>query len=119
MRRLLHARGLRYNVDVPLEFDKRRRADIVFTKARLAVFIDGCFWHGCAEHYTEPATNTEYWTAKREKNMARDRDTKERLTALGWTVLRFWEHEDPATTAALIETLYLSLRREDRQSGAS
>lgn len=97
VRRLLHRNGLRYRVDYPLPFDHRRKADLVFTRAKVAVFIDGCFWHGCPEHYQAPAAHAEYWRTKVESNRARDRDTDRRLRELGWTVLRFWEHEDPVS----------------------
>ncbi|MGI9822194.1 very short patch repair endonuclease [Agromyces sp. Marseille-Q5079] len=94
VRRILHARGLRYRVDyAPLPGLRRRRADIVFTRARLAVFIDGCFWHGCPEHATHPKRNAEYWGPKLAANIERDRDTDRRLQEAGWRVLRFWEHE--------------------------
>jgi DNA mismatch endonuclease, patch repair protein len=94
VRRALHTRGLRYRVDYPLPFDRRRKADIVFTKRKIAVFIDGCYWHACPLHYSEPLTNASYWSAKIAGNVSRDRDTDTRLAALGWTVLRYWEHED-------------------------
>ena len=90
IRKLLHARGLRHRVDVPLDFDRRRRADIVFSAAKLVVFVDGCFWHGCEDHYSVPATNADFWASKRSRNMERDQDTTERLTSGGWTVLRYW-----------------------------
>lgn len=93
VRRALHACGLRYRVDWPLPFDRRRKADIVFPKARVAVFIDGCYWHGCPLHYSEPSTNATYWSAKIARNVARDRDTDAHLQSDGWTVLRHWEHE--------------------------
>lgn len=96
----LHAMGLRFRVDyAPDRAMLRRRADIVFTRRRVAVFIDGCFWHGCPEHYVPPRANSEYWSAKIERNRRRDRDTDERLTGLGWCVLRFWEHEDAHAVA--------------------
>ena len=66
----------------------------MFRKAKIAVFVDGCYWHGCPEHHTQPATNSEYWSAKIGGNVARDRDTTARLAEAGWTVLCFWEHED-------------------------
>ncbi len=103
VRRLLHSHGLRYRVDWPLPFDRRRRADIVFTKQKIAVFIDGCFWHGCPEHYIAPRANSEYWAEKVAVNVARDRDTAARLEALGWTVLRFWEHEEPEAVCSLVQ----------------
>lgn len=110
VRRLLHARGLRYRVDVPLDFDRRRRADIVFSAVKLVVFIDGCFWHGCPVHYSVPVSNREFWSAKRTRNSERDKETTQRLTEEGWTVKRYWEHDDPADVAADILTAYLSLR---------
>lgn len=102
VRRLLHRQGLRYRVDQPLPFDKRRRADLTFARARVMVFIDGCYWHGCPEHYVAPKTNSEYWVPKIDGNRERDADTNQRLAEAGWTVLRFWEHEDPAVVAGVI-----------------
>ncbi|SHX65186.1 very short patch repair endonuclease [Mycobacteroides abscessus] len=103
VRRLVHAMGLRYRVDfAPLPSNKRSRADLVFTRARVAVFIDGCFWHGCPEHHTVAKTNGAFWATKVEGNRARDERTNAALTDAGWMVLRFWEHEDPATVAAAI-----------------
>ncbi|MFT2815563.1 very short patch repair endonuclease [Leifsonia sp. A12D58] len=71
-------------------------------RAKIAVFIDGCFWHGCPVHYQLPSSNRQYWSAKHAANVARDADTIEILTAAGWTVLRFWEHEDPHDVASAI-----------------
>lgn len=103
VRRLLHASGLRYRVDfAPSMIHRRRRADIVFTGARVAVFVDGCFWHGCPEHYRPSKTNTSYWGPKIVANRQRDRETNGLLENEGWTVLRFWEHEDPHAVAAAI-----------------
>jgi len=102
VRRALHAAGLRYRVDYPLAFDRRRRADVVFTRQKVAVFIDGCFWHGCPDHSTTPKQNTDYWGPKLARNAARDLDTTQRLSDDGWTVLRFWEHEDPSAVVARI-----------------
>lgn len=99
VRSLVHRMGLRYRVDyAPLQ-GLRRRADLVFTRRKIAVFIDGCFWHGCPDHWTAAATNTEFWVSKVVVNTARDRDTDARLGSAGWTVLRFWEHEDPQYVA--------------------
>jgi DNA mismatch endonuclease (patch repair protein) len=103
VRRLVHARGMRYLVDAPPERSLRRRADLLFRGPRVAVFIDGCFWHGCPNHHTVSRTNSDFWADKVAKNRARDVDTNERLAAHGWTVLRFWEHEDPHAVAAAIE----------------
>lgn len=95
IRRALHRLGLRYRVAIAPEPSLRRRADIVFTKARVAVFIDGCFWHGCPTHGRKRFNhNVDYWPAKIKTNMARDRDTTEQLRQAGWTVMRFWEHEE-------------------------
>lgn len=100
VRRLLHGAGARYRVDfAPDPTDRRRRADIVFTAAKVAVFLDGCFWHGCPEHYVEPKSNLEYWRPKISRNIARDLETKSRLEMRGWSVLRFWEHETPQDIA--------------------
>jgi DNA mismatch endonuclease (patch repair protein) len=103
VRRALHSRGLRYRVDYPPVPGLRRRADIVFTRARIAIFIDGCFWHGCPVHRTAPNRNADYWGPKLAANVARDRDTDQRLEEAGWQVLRFWEHESPAGVAERIE----------------
>ncbi|MDP9225115.1 MAG: very short patch repair endonuclease [Actinomycetota bacterium] len=102
IRKQLFARGARYRVDYPLWFDRRRHADIVFPKQKIAVFIDGCFWHGCTEHYTAPQANAEFWRKKVLGNRSRDNDTNERLTELGWLVLRFWEHE---AASAVVEVI--------------
>ncbi|MFI6489453.1 very short patch repair endonuclease [Streptomyces sp. NPDC050564] len=102
VRRLLHASGLRYRVNVPVPGVPRRTIDIVFGKAKIAIFMDGCFWHGCPKHATQPKANAEWWRAKLDKNMARDRETTDHLRAAGWTVLRFWEHESAEDVARRI-----------------
>jgi DNA mismatch endonuclease (patch repair protein) len=94
LRRALHARGLRYYVDHPILANGRKiRPDIVFPRQRLAVFIDGCFWHGCPTHGTSPQANSAYWTAKFARNHARDQAQTNALADAGWDVLRVWEHE--------------------------
>jgi DNA mismatch endonuclease (patch repair protein) len=104
VRRILHARGLRYRVDHQPLSELRRRADIVFPKRRVAVFIDGCFWHGCPTHGTMTFhTNASFWLAKIKRNAARDLETTARLEEAGWLVLRYWEHETPEVVAAAIE----------------
>jgi DNA mismatch endonuclease, patch repair protein len=103
LRRLLHARGLRFRVDRPVLHDRRRRADIVFASARVVVFVDGCFWHGCPQHATWPTRNGAFWREKIETNRLRDRDTDARLASAGWDVVRVWEHEDPAAAADRVE----------------
>jgi DNA mismatch endonuclease (patch repair protein) len=95
----LHRRGLRFYVDRQPIPSLRRRADIVFPRRRLAIYIDGCFWHGCPVHGTWPKANAKWWRAKIEANRARDRDTDGRLKEAGWRVLRAWEHEPPSEIA--------------------
>lgn len=104
IRRRLHALGYRYRVDFAAGANKRRRADIVFTRKRLAVFIDGCFWHSCPEHSRPPATHADYWQPKLRRNAERDRETTAMLQAEGWTVLRIWEHTDAADAVAQIRS---------------
>lgn len=102
VRRLLHAAGLRYRVNVPVPGAPRRTIDIVFGKVKIAIFMDGCFWHGCPQHATQPRANAEWWRAKLDRNMSRDRETTDHLRAAGWTVLRFWEHESAVDVARQI-----------------
>ncbi|MFI9613667.1 very short patch repair endonuclease [Streptomyces sp. NPDC052023] len=112
VRRLLHASGLRYRVNAPVPGMSRRTIDIVFPKAKIAVFLDGCFWHGCPQHATRPKSNADWWRTKLEKNMARDRETTGHLTEEGWTVLRFWEHEAAETVALSIAAAVQRKRAE-------
>lgn len=108
VRRAVHALGLRYRVDVrPLPM-VNRRADLVFTRSRVAVFVDGCYWHGCPDHGVTPKTNTAYWGSKIARNVARDRDTDDLLREAGWIVLRYWEHQDAFTAAQEIATVVRS-----------
>ncbi len=102
VRQRLHAMGLRYRVTWPVPGQRRRTIDIAFTRARVAVYIDGCFWHGCPLHGTMPRSNTAWWEAKLSANQARDASVNSQLNALGWTVLRFWEHEAPDSVAERI-----------------
>jgi DNA mismatch endonuclease, patch repair protein len=104
VRALLHAQGLRYRVDLAPLKGVRRRADIVFTRQKIAVFIDGCFWHYCPVHGRDAASNTEYWGPKLRRNVERDRETDTLLRQQGWVVLRFWEHEEPEAVADAIST---------------
>ncbi|MCX4738936.1 very short patch repair endonuclease [Streptomyces antibioticus] len=103
VRRLLHAAGLRYRVEYPVPGMPRRRIDVAFTGVKVAVLIDGCFWHGCPQHATQPKSNADWWRNKLERNMTRDRETTDHLTAQGWTVLRFWEHVPPDEVARAIQ----------------
>lgn len=103
VRRRLHGLGHRFFVDRTIRLPERRvRPDIVFPRRRLAVFIDGCFWHACPEHGTRPEWNAEYWTAKLKRNVERDRAVDQDLRAAGWLPLRYWEHERPEAVAAHI-----------------
>ena len=110
LRRELWRRGLRYRVDRPLDGRRRRRADLTFVGPKVVVFVDGCFWHGCPEHGTSPKANAEWWAEKLARNVSRDADTDEYLTSQGWTVLRFWEHEDVLAAADQVERV-VSARR--------
>jgi DNA mismatch endonuclease, patch repair protein len=105
IRRLVHAKGLRYRVSARPLPNLRRTADMVFRPAKVAVFIDGCYWHGCPDHYVPPRTNPGYWSDKVARNVTRDRDTDQQLEAAGWLVLRFWEHEPSDECAAQISAL--------------
>ncbi|MFE7755412.1 very short patch repair endonuclease [Streptomyces sp. NPDC057429] len=99
VRKLLHASGYRYRLNERVPHMPRRTIDIAFTRAKVAVFLDGCFWHGCPEHATQPKSNAEWWRQKLDRNMARDAETTAHLVTAGWTVLRFWEHQSPTLVA--------------------
>lgn len=112
-RRLLHASGLRYRVDVAPVVGVRRRADIVFPRERVAILIDGCFWHGCPEHGpTKFGTNSSYWVGKIADNRERDLDTTRQFEEAGWRVMRFWSHTDAADIAAEVRTAVELARSE-------
>lgn len=102
VRRRLHATGVRYRVHAKLESDLRVRGDIAWVGLKVVVFIDGCYWHGCPLHATAPKANAVWWRRKLDDNVSRDRRTDTVLRERGWTVLRFWEHEDPAAVATMI-----------------
>jgi DNA mismatch endonuclease (patch repair protein) len=103
LRSLLHRRGLRFRKHYALLERGKCRADVAFPGARLAVFVDGCFWHGCPVHGSRPRTNGSYWNAKIERNIARDREYDALLGVAGWRILRIWKHEDPLDAALRIE----------------
>lgn len=105
VRREAHRRGMRYRVDSPLPGMPRRRADLVFSRQKIAVFIDGCFWHSCPTHASLPRANRAWWEDKLRKNRERDRETDAKLAELGWRALRFWEHEDSGLVVDAIETV--------------
>ena len=102
LRSLVHAAGLRYRVAAKPLAGMRRTADLVFRPTRVAVFVDGCFWHGCPEHFVPPKTNPDYWQEKIGRNVGRDHDTDLRLWRADWLVLRFWEHEVPEDAASAV-----------------
>lgn len=110
VRRMLHARGLRFRVSIRPVPGLRRTADIVFTRARVAVFVDGCFWHGCPEHYQAPVRNAEFWIAKRDRNRERDAETDAALSDAGWRVMRFWEHEVRTNPTAVVDAVERAAR---------
>ncbi|MFM2153105.1 MAG: hypothetical protein RL199_1540 [Pseudomonadota bacterium] len=111
LRRELYARGIRYRIHVPILTMPRRVADVALRGLRVAVFVDGCFWHGCPAHATWPRHNAAFGRAKIEANVARDHDTDERLRADGWKVIRVWAHEEPKVAARRIAQI-LERRRE-------
>lgn len=117
VRKLLHAAGYRFRVNARVPDMPRRTIDIAFTRAKVAVMIDGCFWHGCPVHATQPKSNAEWWREKLDRNMARDRETTEHLAAAGWTVLRFWEHEAPDGAAELVAAAVEQERRTRNKGG--
>jgi DNA mismatch endonuclease, patch repair protein len=105
LRSAVHALGMRYRVGIRPLPEIRRTADLVFPRAKVAVFLDGCFWHGCPEHHRPAKRNTDFWGAKIKGNIARDADTDIRLHGEGWRVVRVWEHEQPAAAAERIRTV--------------
>ncbi|MFI0422946.1 very short patch repair endonuclease [Spongiactinospora sp. 9N601] len=107
LRSALHRLGYRYRKDLRIDLEKVKvRPDIVFTARKVAVFVDGCFWHVCPDHGRQPTTNEWYWTPKLRRNMERDQIVNAALEAAGWKVVRLWEHE-PLTTA--VETVITAL----------
>jgi DNA mismatch endonuclease (patch repair protein) len=105
LRSAVHARGLRYRVSAKPLAGVRRTADLVFPRAKVAVFLDGCFWHGCPEHHTVASANATFWADKVKGNRKRDRDTDGRLAEAGWVSVRIWEHEDAAEAALRVEEI--------------
>ena len=113
MRSALHRRGLRYRIDVSPLRGIQGRADVVFRSVKVAVFVDGCFWHGCPIHGTWPKANAEFWRKKIERNKERDADTDRRLREASWAVIRVWEHEDPEEAAEKISQTVRERRAND------
>jgi DNA mismatch endonuclease (patch repair protein) len=118
LRRELHARGLRYRVDRSPIPGMRTRADIVFGPAKLAVFVDGCFWHSCPEHGTTPKNNREWWRTKLQANSDRDKRVDRQLRNSGWLPVHIWEHEDMERAANGIARCVLDRRRPADTRGA-
>ena len=112
LRKALHAAGLRYRVHRRPMKGIRREADIIFGPARVAVFVDGCFWHGCKEHATWPKNNAEFWRTKIEGNRRRDADTDAQLAQAGWLAVRVWEHESVAAASARVRKVVEQRRRQ-------
>jgi DNA mismatch endonuclease (patch repair protein) len=109
LRRALHRRGLRFRKDYKITGAGRSvRADIVFPRQRLVVFMDGCYWHGCPDHFRMPSRNVDYWAAKIARNEARDRHVSEDLASVGWHVMRIWEHEPSHDAAGRIAEVVAS-----------
>jgi DNA mismatch endonuclease (patch repair protein) len=109
LRSELHRQGLRFRVDHPIDASGLKvRPDVVFTARRIAVFVDGCFWHSCPEHGSIPKANADYWVPKLHRNTERDREIDARLNAAGWEVIRIWEHEDPTSAAKRIQRAFSS-----------
>ncbi|MEU8698037.1 very short patch repair endonuclease [Streptomyces sp. NPDC048680] len=117
VRKLLHASGYRYRVNERVPHMPRRTIDIAFTRAKVAVFLDGCFWHGCPEHATQPKSNAEWWRQKLDRNIARDTETTTHLVTKGWTVLRFWEHQPPVQVAAQVAKV-VDRKRSAKRTGS-
>ncbi|MEV0150351.1 MULTISPECIES: very short patch repair endonuclease [unclassified Nonomuraea] len=106
LRKELHRAGVRFRVHRRPLPNLRREADVVFGPARVAVFVDGCFWHGCPEHGTWPKRNADFWREKIARNQERDRDTDRKLIDAGWIPVRVWEHEDTTRAAEhIVETV--------------
>lgn len=110
LRRELYAHGIRYRIHVPVLAEPRRVADIAIRRFRVAVFVDGCFWHGCPVHMTWPRQNADFWRAKIMANRTRDADTDSRLRASDWRVVRVWAHERPERAAARVAAIVEKLR---------
>lgn len=103
LRRALHARGYRYRVDARPIPSLNRRADVVFTKRHVAVFVHGCYWHGCPAHYTVPKSNEGFWAEKVRRNRERDQETEAGLVTAGWEIVVVWEHETVGQAVTRIE----------------
>lgn len=115
LRQELYRKGLRYLVGYVVLRKPHRIADIAFPGLKIAIFVDGCFWHGCPEHVTWPKQNADFWRNKIESNHSRDVDTSARLKEIGWTVIRLWEHESPAAAAETISKFVAKAKSQNGQ----
>jgi DNA mismatch endonuclease (patch repair protein) len=115
LRSALHNRGLRFRLGVTIVAENVRVVpDVIFSRARLAVFVDGCWWHGCPEHANTPRSNTAYWVPKLARNVVRDRRVDAALLSAGWAVVRIWEHENVSDAADRLQRLLAGWRRYGR-----
>ncbi len=112
LRSALHRKGLRFRLDEKPVENLNRKADIVFRSAKVAIFVDGCFWHGCPIHGTQAKANAEFWVRKIKQNQERDLDTTSRLEASGWRVIRVWEHEDPEEASQRIYDIVVERKQK-------
>ena len=119
VRSAVHRRGIRFRVSIRPQPELPRTADLVLRRSRIAVFVDGCYWHGCPDHYTQPSTNSEYWAKKIARNVERDAETTAYLRHAGWKVLRFWEHEDPESVADQVQESVRAALREANRGNAN
>lgn len=119
LRSALHRRGLRFRKDYPIRVEGRRpiRPDVVFTRPRVAVFVDGCFWHGCPDHQVVPRSNPDYWIPKLRRNVERDREADAALGAAGWVVVHIWEHEDVVEAVEMVERAINSKQMPGDEAG--
>jgi DNA mismatch endonuclease, patch repair protein len=108
LRKHLHRLGLRYQLGRRIATTPPVVPDVVFPRAKVAVFVDGCFWHGCPIHGVQPKVNSSYWFAKISLNRRRDQAVDENLIGLGWQAIRIWEHEDPREAAARVKSIVRS-----------
>lgn len=102
IRKALFAVGLRYRCAYPVPGSPRRTMDVAFTRQRVAVFVDGCFWHGCPDHYVAPRRNADWWQDKIAANRTRDEQTNRQLVEVGWKVVRVWEHAATEEAVAMV-----------------
>jgi DNA mismatch endonuclease, patch repair protein len=118
LRSALHKAGLRFRKNLRIDLDTdRARPDVVFPRAKVAVFVDGCFWHGCSEHRSLPQGNATFWERKINGTRARDKQQTRLLEEAGWIVVRVWEHEPPGTAVQRVETALRLARRRRHTSG--